>query len=355
MKLGILLLFTFATLFIGGLRAEYRTWTSTTGSAVEAELVDVNSTNVTLKLRDGRKIKIARESLIASDLEILSKKPNAPKSEEVKTVSPIERMNSLPQGLLHRILLDPRHRWHTRTSGREPHVGRYYSEDEKGVTIRKTTGGLVTIPWNEIYRTGYKNGFYNSTDSVKAGFRFRGFVGEEIPWPEGDFQNYPKGNVSRNIKPITSALKQNIRIAEDGTLQFNFVEEIQENGVRKDYYFDITPPSIEPNTWVRFTINVDNLYKNFDPKKDSAMAVAGIRIMFEDGTQRPYGLTHLNPNGEFFEGWNRNSGYYGWFKTESKIASIRVFLPGSLITWPTNEPKVVKVKSIKAYKAYIQE
>jgi hypothetical protein len=63
-KTIILTLLAFGLALISSTRAEMTKWTSIRGTTVDAELVDYNSTTITLKLKDGQRIKVLRDQLI---------------------------------------------------------------------------------------------------------------------------------------------------------------------------------------------------------------------------------------------------------------------------------------------------
>ncbi|MCS6246637.1 MAG: hypothetical protein H2173_03985 [Opitutus sp.] len=70
-------------------RAETRTWTSVTGTKVEATLVHQNSTHVDLKLADGRIIHLSKDQLSSDDKTFLVEAGR----KVVKVAEVVEKVN----------------------------------------------------------------------------------------------------------------------------------------------------------------------------------------------------------------------------------------------------------------------
>lgn len=62
------------------LHAEYRTWTNTEGSKIEAELVKAEGGNVTMRLRNGKLTTFSQTKLSAADNEFVKASQSAPQS-----------------------------------------------------------------------------------------------------------------------------------------------------------------------------------------------------------------------------------------------------------------------------------
>jgi hypothetical protein len=328
-------------------RAEMASWTSKAGTTVEAELLDANLTTLTLRLKDGRTIRVLK-----TDLDEKSQK-NIPETgtavREIITDEDEKNDNdSIPLELKHYIYKNKRHYWTPKNSAGQPDlknqiIGAYKSEDATGVTIT-SKGKPITLTWDNIATTGPRKGQLDGREP------FRGLVGEEIIWPAMDIKNWPNA-VPGDVKIWMNTDKYPYEL-KDGKLKFEYQTDPSKKALINIH---VTPPKVTPGEYIRFGIKYTDYYRGRlygKTTEETFLPVAVIFLWLKNGENLKIRLSgFVGPNGENTTADN----YYPWTKINAEIERCMISIPTDLHPLKPKMENSLEVVFLKAYKAFYQK